>query len=80
MSYYFIYKISQMPGSPIKQLDKVERFDSYKEAKALVKQLRNDQASTDNAHYKIIFAESELLAEEQLQEKREAPIVEEWEK
>ncbi|MDJ0882089.1 MAG: hypothetical protein QNJ56_10615 [Gammaproteobacteria bacterium] len=77
---YFIYKITQMPGNMVKQLEKIDRFESYKEAKKKVKQLRNDQPSEALSLYKIIFAESELAAEEQLQEKREAPIIQEWEK
>ena len=77
---YFIYKITQMPGNMVKQLEKMDRFESYKEAKKKVKQLRNDQPSEALSLYKIIFAESELAAEEQLQEKREAPIIQEWEK
>ncbi|MDJ0881850.1 MAG: hypothetical protein QNJ56_09395 [Gammaproteobacteria bacterium] len=80
MAYYFIYKITQMPGNMFKQLEKIDRFDVYKEAKKHVKQLRNDQSSEDLGQYRIIFAESELAAEEQLQEKREAPIIQEWEK
>jgi len=80
MSYYFIYKVTQMPGSIVKNLNKVERYDSYKAAKQQVKALRNEKPDDDLGLYKIIFAESELVAEEQLMEKREAPIIEEWEK
>lgn len=64
----------------IKNLKKIDRFDSYKEAKNQVKVLRNEQAATEAALYKIIFADSELDAEQKLQEKREAPIIQEWEK
>jgi hypothetical protein len=64
----------------VKNLEKIDRFDSYKEAKQLIKKLRIDQPGGDSSLYKITFAESELMAEEQLQEKREAPVVEEWEK
>lgn len=64
----------------IKKLEKIDRFESYKEAKNKVKALRNEQAAADAALYKIIFADSELDAEQKLQEKREAPIIMEWEK
>jgi hypothetical protein len=80
MAYYFIYKITQGPTEMVKVLDKIDRFDNYKAAKQQVKQLRNDQAGDTAALFKIVFAESELQAEEMLQEKREKPIVEEWEK
>lgn len=64
----------------VKNLQKIDRFDFYKEAKNQVKTLRNEQTGDDNTLYKIIFAESELEAEEKLQVKREAPIIQEWEK
>jgi hypothetical protein len=80
MSFYYIYKISQTPGNMIKKLEKIERFDSYKEAKSLVRSLRSEQPANELATLKIIFAESELDAEDKLQEKREAQIIQEWEK
>ncbi len=80
MSHYYIYKIDQLPGSMIKKLKKIERFDSYKEAKKEVSQLRINKAEDDTGLYKIIFADSELDAEDKLQEKREEQIIQEWEK
>ena len=80
MSQYFVYKIGQGPSDLVKSLSKVDQFERYKDAKQRVKQLRLEQPSGEAVLYKIIFAESELQAEELLQEKREAPIVEEWEK
>ena len=77
---YYIYRISEGPSSLVKQLAKQAQFESYREAKQQVKQLRIDQAATDKSVFKIIFAESELDAEEKLSEKRDAPVVEEWEK
>ena len=80
MSFYYIYKISQSSGNMIKKLEKIERFDSFKQAKLQIRILRNDQPAKEPASYKIIFADSELDAEEKLQEKRDAPVVLEWEK
>ena len=79
MSFYFIFKITQAPGNVIKNLQKIDRFDNYKEAKKKVRTLRNEAEESDSL-YKIIFSESELEAEEQLQTKREQPILLEWEK
>ncbi len=79
MSFYFIYKIIEGPTQMVKTLEKIDRFDSYKEAKAQVKSLRLEP-NPDGGLFKIIFAENELAAEEMLQEKREKPIVQEWEK
>jgi hypothetical protein len=80
MAYYFIFKISSGPTGLVKQLDKIDRYESYREAKQRVKQLRVDQDANDASVYKIIFAESELDAEDKLGEKREAPVIQEWEK
>ena len=80
MSSYFVFKISQTAGNVIKNLEKINRFESYKEAKQLVRSLRDELTAGDSTQYKIIFAESELDAEQKLQEKREAPILQEWEK
>ncbi len=80
MAFYFIYKITQTPGSMVKQLEKIERFNQYKDAKKQVKSLRLNQPTDSLSLYKIIFADNELAAEELLQEKREEQIVGEWEK
>ncbi len=80
MAYYFIYRVSDGSAGLIKQLNKIDRFASYQDAKKSVKTLRAEQQQDDRSTYKIIFAESELDAEEKLQEKREAPIIQEWEK
>ena len=80
MANYFIYRVSQGSSNLIKQLEKSDRFEGYRDAKNRVRHLRMDQPGDDKSLYKIIFAESELDAEEKLQEKREAPVVEEWEK
>lgn len=80
MPYYFIYKITQGSSEIVKNLEKIDRYDNFKSAKQQAKQLRIEQASDDKSIYKIIFAESELQAEEMLMEKREAPVMLEWEK
>ena len=80
MPKYFIFKISQGPAGLIKKLEKINQHDSYREAKNEVRTLRTEQLSGDASQFKIIFADSELDAEQKLQEKRDAPIVKEWEK
>lgn len=75
---YFVYEITGV-SSVVKNLNKVDSFEKYKDARALARALR--KKSTDvKATYQVIFAENEFDAEEKLQEKREAPILEEWEK
>jgi len=80
MAYYFTYKVTQKPGSMVKQLEKIGRFEQFRDAKKQVRELRENQPSEDYSQFKVMFAENELEAEERLQEKREEQIVREWEK
>jgi len=77
---YYVYKIENAEMSLLKQLDFVEKFESFKEAKNFAKARRMEQAETDSATIKVIFADNKLHAEEMLMEKREQPIVMEHEK
>jgi hypothetical protein len=42
--------------------------------------MRAELAEDSQITYKVVFAASELEAEEMMMEKREAPILREWEK
>ncbi|MFW2372166.1 MAG: hypothetical protein ACN4GM_03530 [Gammaproteobacteria bacterium] len=77
---YYVYKIENAEMSLLKQLDFVQEFESFKEAKKFAKSLRVEQVETDTATIKVIFADNKLHAEEMLMEKREQPIVMEHEK
>jgi len=77
---YYIYRITPGPTTLMKQLECINEFEDYKESKNLAKQLRSEQASDDASSIKVIFADNKLEAEERLQEKRDAPIMREWEK
>ena len=63
-----------------KQLDLLGSFDNYREAKLLTKETRSKMDGSEAAQIKVMFADNELAAEEQLQEKRDKPITMEWEK
>ncbi len=63
---YFIYRITE---SPIRRLEKLERHDAYREAQARVRQLRAESAGP--AIVRMIHAESELQAEDLLNQLRE---------
>jgi hypothetical protein len=79
---YFVYKMSPGPTNIIKNLDLMDKFEKYKDAKHYVKEKRvelNITAESDE-ELKMILAENELEAEEKLLEKREKPILREWEK
>jgi 16S rRNA U516 pseudouridylate synthase RsuA-like enzyme len=77
---YYIYKITAGPTALVKTLEKLEQYDSFKEAKTRARNMRADISEGDSHQIKVMFAETELEAEEKLMEKREAPILREWEK
>ena len=77
---YYVYRITDSAAGLFKQLDLLATFDNYREAKQLTKETRNRIDKSEVVQIKVMFAENELAAEEQLQEKRDKPIVMEWEK
>lgn len=76
---YYVFRITQ-PTPLLKNLDLQGTFDTYKEAREVARSLRMQQAVGDAATYKLVFAASQLEAEERLLEHREKPILMEWEK
>ena len=77
---YYVYRISDSAAGLVKQLDLLGTFENYREAKQLTKETRSKMDGSEAAQIKVMFADNELAAEEQLQEKRDKPIVMEWEK
>ncbi|MGD2076412.1 MAG: hypothetical protein PVI91_01930 [Gammaproteobacteria bacterium] len=77
---YFIYKITAGPTETLKKLEKLEQHDAFKDAKKRAREMRAAMNEGDTTQIKVMFADSELEAEEKLLEKREAPILREWEK
>jgi len=78
---YYVYKISAQAGmSLVKNLDLLGEFVSFKEAKNQAREIREKQDGGEGVMIKVMFAENQLLAEEQLLEYREKPIVMEHEK
>ena len=77
---YYVFRISDSAGGFVKQLDLLDTFDGFRDAKQFAKQQRMAMEAGDTSVIKVMFAENQLSAEEQLQEKREQPIVMEWEK
>ena len=77
---YYVYRITDSAAGLFKQLELLETFVSYRDAKQLTKKIRSEMGGSEAAQIKVMFADNELSAEEQLQEKREKPITMEWEK
>jgi hypothetical protein len=76
---YYVFKVTQ-PTPILKNLDLQDVFEEYRAARNFARSLRVDLPANTPLIIKLIHAASELEAEEQLQEKREKPIVKEWEK
>lgn len=77
---YYIYKIIPGPTNLTKSLEKLEQHESFKQAKTRAREMRAAMAQDESHLIKVMFAENELEAEEMLMEKREQPILREWEK
>ncbi len=78
---YYVFKMSSPEGMElVKNLQLINEFDSFREAKNFAKQARAEQEGGDSALIKVMFAENQLLAEEQLLVYRDKPIVMEHEK
>ncbi len=76
---YYVYQITESSHHLVRHLDLLEQYDSFRQAKLKVGEYRTipeNSAST----FKIVFADNQLEAEELLQEKRETPVLMEWEK
>ena len=77
---YYVYRVSESAGALVKNLELLETFDKFRDAKLHAKELRAAGDTTEGSVIKVMFAENQLEAEELLMEKREKPIVVEWEK
>ncbi len=79
---YYVFKISPGPTDLVKNLEQLAVFDTFREAKQFARDKRVALGITyeSEVEIKMILAENPLEAEEKLQEKRERPILQEWEK
>ncbi len=77
---YYVYRIKPGVTDLVKDLELVESFENFKEAKQFVREKRVGENGSSGVVYKMIFAENPLQAEEKLLEYREPDVVREWEK
>ena len=77
---YFIYKITSGSTGVIRELEFIEKYDEFKQAKKFVREKRIELELDNRTAVKMIFAEDEFEAEQRLREPRNAPILREWEK
>lgn len=67
---YYVYKIDHYP---VRQLELLATFDNFKSASAEAKTRRSATPLANGQVIKVMFAESELEAEDLLSQVREAP-------
>ncbi|MBT8128620.1 MAG: hypothetical protein KJP10_01430 [Gammaproteobacteria bacterium] len=78
---YFIYKMTAQEGmSLVKNLELINEFETFKEAKQYAREKRAELPQDSDEIIKLMFAENQLVAEEQLLEHREKPVMMEHEK
>ena len=77
---YYVFKITPGLSEMIKNLELQQQFDAYRDAKAFARSMRAQIEPDNDILIKVMFAGSQLEAEERLHEHREAPILREWEK
>ncbi len=75
---YFVFRITDESASRGRSLELLDSFDAFREAKNHARSLRTEQPA--DVTIKVIFAESDELAEQQLTQQRPEPIMREWEK
>jgi len=67
---YFVYKIT-----PPRALSYIDTKDQYKEARALVREMRQAAAHGDEAEYRMVFAKSQGEAEKLLSTPRDERVI-----
>ena len=78
---YFIYRMKSQEGmSLVKNLELITEFDTFKEAKKFARKKRAELSDDADEIIKVMFADNQLMAEEQLLEHREKPVLMEHEK
>ena len=78
---YYVFKMSSPEGMGlVKNLELINDYESFREAKNFAKEQRAGLDKNDTSVIKVMFADNQLLAEEQLIAYREKPVVMEHEK
>jgi len=78
---YYVFEMTSPEGMDlVKNLNLINQFDSFKEAKQFAREKRTKLDGAGDITIKIMFADNQLSAEEQLLEHREKPVLMEHEK
>ena len=76
---YFVFRV-QGEEPATRQLELLETCEGYRDAKTFARARRQEEPPTEALTFRIVFAESQELAEVLLRQPRNAPILKEWEK
>ena len=77
---YYLYKMDTPDDLQlVRRLELVRVFETFKPARDEARRLR-EACEEEGMTYKVMFAENQLMAEEQLLEKREKPVLMEHER
>ena len=71
---YFIYKITSGSAGALKNLECLDKFEKFKQAKSCIREMRSEYENNERIALKMIFAENEFEAEQRLSAPRETPI------
>ena len=74
---YFVFHLVRDGRMRLDEINLVEQFDAYKDAKNVARAQRQLE---DGKEIKIMFEEDVSMAEAKLSQQRDAPILREWEK
>lgn len=74
---YFVFHLVRDGRMRLDEINLMDQFDAYKEAKQFARAQRELEAGKE---IKIMFEEDVSMAESKLSEQRDAPILREWEK
>ena len=74
---YIVFHLVRDGRMRLDEINLVDQFDAYKEAKQFARAQRELDAGKE---IKIMFEENAAMAESKLAEQRDAPILREWEK
>ncbi len=78
---YYVFKMSSPEGMElVNNFELITEFEKFRDAKNFAKEQRAALDEGDTAQIKVMFADNQLLAEEQLLAYREKPVVMEHEK
>ncbi len=72
---YFVYRISTAPDSKKKQLEHLQTFDNYKEARGLARERRAELSEQTDQDCRMIFAKNQTEAEKLLSAPRDERVI-----